>query len=143
NDYRKVIIDEIESVKNVWLYPITSTYSSGALSGLYKIVVQVDPKTADKLLLDSSLSASIINEVRRCFVSKRNLCEDIIEEIILLKPVKVSIEAEIMIEPHLRAEEVLAYVYHELENKLNCPVRYYTEAELLDRGLSIDELYDG
>lgn len=143
NDYRKVIIDEVESVKNVWLYPITSAYSSGALSGLYKVVVQVNPQTADKLLSDSDLSIAIIEEVRRCFVSKRNLCEDIIDDIILLKPIKVSIEAEIMIESHLRAEEVLAYVYHELENKLNRPVRYYTEAELLDRGLSVDELYDG
>lgn len=143
NDFRKVIIDEIEVVKNVWLYPLTSDYSDGALSGLYKILVQVDPKTAEKLLIDDSVSAGIEDQIRKCFVAKRNLCEDIVNEIVILKPEKLTVEAEIMIEPHRLAEEVLAYVYHQLENSLNPPVKYYTEDELLNSGLSIDQIYNG
>ncbi|MDP3468469.1 MAG: hypothetical protein Q8S11_09055 [Daejeonella sp.] len=143
NDFRKVIIDEIEVVKNVWLYPIRSAYSDGTLSGLYKIVVQVDPKTAEKLLVDNSISTNIAEQVRKCFVAKRNLCEDIINEIIILKPEKLVVEAEIMIEPHRLPEEILAYVFHHLENSLNPPVKYYTEDELLSRGLSIDQIYNG
>lgn len=143
NDFRKVIIDEIEVVKNVWLYPLTSAYSDGALSGLYKILVQVDPKTAEKLLIDESVSVGIADQVRKCFVAKRNLCEDIINEIVILTPEKLTVEADIMIEPDRLAEEVLAYVYHQLENSLNPPVKYYTEDELLNRGLRIDQIYNG
>jgi len=143
NDFRKVIIDEIEVVKNVWLYPVTSKYSTGALSGLFRILVQVDPKTAEKLLVDETISSGIIEQVRKCFVSKRNLCEDIIDEIIILKPEKLTVEAEIMIEPQRLAEEVLAYVYHYLENSLNPPVKYYTEDELLSKGFNIDQIYNG
>jgi hypothetical protein len=143
NDFRKVIIDEIEVVKNVWFYPLKSKYSYGALSGLYSVVVQVDPKTAEKLLLDDNISINIADQVRKCFVSRRNLCEDILDEIIILKPEKLTVEAEIMIEPHRLAEEILAYVYHRLENTLNQPVNYYTQDELLNNGLSIDQIYNG
>ena len=143
NDFRKVIIDEIEVVKNIWFYPLKSKYSNRALSGLYSVVVQVDPKTAEKLLLDDNISINIADQVRKCFVSKRNLCEDILDEIIILKPEKLTVEAEIMIEPHRLAEEILAYVYHRLENTLNPPVKYYTQDELLNKGLSIDQIYNG
>jgi len=143
NDFRKVIIDEIDVVKNVWLYPIKSAYSDRALSGLYKILVQVDPKTAEKILSDDAISVNIADQVRQCFVAKRNLCEDIIGEIVILKPEKLTVEAEIMIEPKRLAEEILAYVYHNLENSLNPPVKYYTEDELLNSGLSVDQIYNG
>lgn len=143
NDFRKVIIDEVEVVKNVWLYPLSSAYSDAAISGLYRIVVQVDPKTAEKLLLDDTVSVNIADQVRKCFVAKRNLCEDLISDIIILKPEKLTVEAEIMIEAHRLPEEILAYVYHHLENSLNPPVKYYTEDELLSRGLSIDQIYNG
>jgi len=143
NDYRKVIIDEIEVVKNAWLFPLNSNYSVNTINGLYKIVVQVDPKTAEKLLNDSSLSISISDQVRKCFVKKRNLCEDVLDDIIVLKPVKLIIEADIIVEPNRLAEEILAYVFHRLENQLNHAVKYYTEGELLDKGLSIDQIYNG
>jgi len=143
NDFRKVIIDEIEAVKNVWLSPIKSAYAQSALNGLYKIIVQVDPKTAEKLLIDTNISVNISEQVRKCFVEKRNLCEDILTEIVVLKPEKLIIEADIMVENHRLSEEILAYVYHHLENVLNPPVKYYTEDELLSMGLSIDQIYNG
>jgi len=143
NDFRKVIIDEIEVVKNVWLLPVRSAYSEHALNGLYKIIVQVDPKTAEKLLIDTNISVNISDQVRRCFVEKRNLCEDILSEIVVLKPEKLIIEADIMVETHRLAEEILAYVFHHLENTLNPQVKYYTEDELLGKGLSIDQIYNG
>jgi hypothetical protein len=142
NDYRKVIIDEVDEVENVWLYPVLSQ-SKGALKGLYKIVVQVKREVAEKILSENSTYDDIINLVRRSFVSKRNLCEDIVEEIIVLKPVQITIEADIQIEPQGVPEEILADIYRHLENSLNLPVRYYGEKEMLDRGYSIDEIYSG
>lgn len=144
NDYRKVIIDEIEEVHNVWLHPVRSAYSDGALSGLYKIYVQVKPEIAEKILADTgAMNNDLVDRVRHCFVSRRNLCEDIIGEIIVLKPVKISIEAEILVDEHHIAEEILANVYYYLENSLNPPVRYYSEKELLDQGYDIGEIYSG
>jgi hypothetical protein len=144
NDYRKVIIDEIDEVENVWLYPVRSAHSKGALTGLYKIYVQVTAGIAEEMLSGNNVLADGIAEmVRGCFVSKRNLCEDIIEEIIVLKPVKVAVEAEILIAEQEITEEVLANIYHHLESSLNIPVRYYAEKELIEQGYSVDEIYNG
>lgn len=144
NDYRKVIIDEIDQVQNVWLYPIKSKYSDSAISGLYKIYVQVKSDTAEKMLSDAdAVTREVQSLVRKCFVSRRNLCEDTLHEIIILKPVRITIEAEVMIGETQMPEEVLAHVYHNLESSLNMPVRYFSERELLDQGYTVDEIYNG
>lgn len=144
NDYRKVIIDEIEEAQNVWLYPLKSGYSDSTLTGLYKIYVQVKPEIAEGMLTDTGVTnEELVNRVRHCFVSRRNLCEDVTADIIILKPVKISIEADILVDEYHIAEETLANVYQHLENSLNSPVRYYSEKELIDQGYSIDEIYSG
>jgi hypothetical protein len=144
NDYRKVIIDEIDMVQNAWLYPIKSAYSDNAISGLYKIYVQVTAEAAEKMLVNTeAVTQEVQNLVRKCFVSRRNLCEDTFHEIIILKPVRVVIEAEVMIGESQLPEEVLAHVYHNLESSLNMPVRYFSERELLEQGYTVDEIYNG
>ena len=144
NDYRKVIIDEVDEVQNVWLETIRSKYSDSALSGLYKIFVQVKPEIAENMLNDSEhISSDISALVRKCFVSRRNLCEDTIHEIVILKPVRIIVEADVVIREEEIPEEVLANVYHYLESSLNMPVRYFSEKELLGQGHSIDEIYSG
>ncbi len=144
NDYRKVIIDEVDQVQNVWLYPIKSKYSNSAISGLYKIYVQVKSETAERMISDEeSVTRELYDLVRKCFVSRRNLCEDLVHEIIILRPVRITIEAEILIGETQIPEEVLANVYHHLESSLNMPVRYFSERELLEQGYTVDEIYDG
>jgi hypothetical protein len=142
-DYRKVLIDQLEEIENVWLYPLKPEYARGALTGLYKIVVQVTRQIAEDLLTGRKTDEEIISRVKNCFVSRRNLCEDVINDIVILRPVKVAIEADIQVASQLNAEQVLASVYHQLENSLNVPVRYFSESELLDQGYDIDEIYAG
>ena len=144
NDYRKVIIDEVDQVENAWLYPIKSKYSDSAISGLFKIYVQVKSETAERMLSDmEGVTQEISTIVRKCFVSKRNLCEDAVHEIIILKPVMITLEADVLIGEEHMPEEVLANVYHCLESSLNLPVRYFSEKELLEQGYTIDEIYSG
>lgn len=143
NDYRKVIIDELEEVDNVWLYPLKPAHANGALNGLYKIVVQVSRDTAADLLAGRTAGDEIVQLVRKCFVSRRNLCEDLADEIVILKPVKVTIEADIQVATREHPEQLLAQVVHQLENAMNLPVRYFSEPELREQGYSIDQIYLG
>ncbi|MES3019694.1 MAG: hypothetical protein V4721_18035 [Bacteroidota bacterium] len=144
NDYRKVIIDELEQVQNVWLYPIKSKYSDSAISGLYRIYVQVTQEIAQRILSgDEAVSNEVSALVKKCFVGRRNLCEDTIHEIIILKPVRITVEADVMIGEEHIPEEVLANVYHYLESTMNMPVRYFSESELLNQGYTVDEIYSG
>lgn len=143
-DYRKALIDQIDEVQNIWLYPLKSVYSEGALSGLYKIFVQVKPDIAQKMLTDGeTISTQLSDTVRRNFVAMRNLCEDVVHDIVVLRPIRITLEAEILVAEQHIPEEVLANVYHHLESALNMPVRYFAENELLEQGFTIDEIYSG
>ena len=165
NDYRKAIIDEVDEIDNVWIEPLTDEYNSDALKGLYKITVQANEKSAKTLSdneIDDSLKEDqkeqakkqkeknkedlkekIIENVRKSFCSKRNLCEDIFGDIILLEPVQITIHADILIEPNLVAEQIMARIYIALEKTINKRVRYSTKNEMLQTGLAMDQVYSG
>ena len=87
-------------------------------------------------------SLEIASAVHTRLHARRNLCEDFyrfhgidIEEIAVCADLEVTPEADI--------EEVLAEVYYHLDHFLAPPVRFYTIEELLDRGKTVDEIFEG
>ncbi|OKS86511.1 hypothetical protein [Mucilaginibacter polytrichastri] len=143
NDFRKVIIDEISEIDNVWLYPVTSSLTKNSLKGLYKIVVQVKRDVANNILNGTETEERIADLVRGCFNDKRSLCEDMRQEIVILKAIKITIEADIQISKQLVPEETLAHIYRQIERTINMPVKHYSEKELLDKGYPIENIYSG
>jgi hypothetical protein len=157
-DYRKAIIDDVKEINNVWLDPLISDNNSRMLRGLYKITVQVD-ETSAKILSDiesddttkkelqlktkEELRHKIKKKVRASFCSRRNLCEDIFGDIILLQPLKITVHADIEIESNLVPEKIMAQIYIALEKAVNKRGRYLTEREMAQTGLSMDQIYCG
>ncbi|OCX53152.1 hypothetical protein BEL04_02215 [Mucilaginibacter sp. PPCGB 2223] len=143
NDYRKAIIDEVKETDNVWLIPLLPTNDTNTIRGLYTIVVQVNKIFAKQWLAGEADPATVSASVLKAYSSKRNLCEDIFNDIVVLKPVEVAIHADIQIEANLVPEQVLANIYLTLENNINKPVKHFTELELSKRGFTVDEMYCG
>ncbi len=143
NDFRKAILDEVEELDNVWIKPVKSAYSSHYAKGLYRITVQVNKATANAIARQTVLEEDIREKVRAAFLSKRNLCEDCVRDIIMLKPQRIYLQSEVLIKEHAIAEEVLAKIYSTLETELNKPVNRFTEKELLEKGLNIEQIYAG
>jgi hypothetical protein len=142
-DYRKAIIDEVIEIDNVWLTPVASVSKGNFIKGLYKVEVQVNQKLAQQWVPGNAFEKAIKTRVKESFVSKRNLCEDINGDVIILKPVEIAIKAEIQIEASKVPEEVLAQIYRILQIAINRPVTYSTEREMLKRGYTIDQIYCG
>jgi hypothetical protein len=142
-DYRKAIIDDVDKIANVWLTPVTSANKGNAMRGLYKVEVQVNSKLAKQWVPGNANEKTIKTKVKQSFVSKRNLCEDIYGDVIILKPVEIAIKAEIQIESGIIPEELLAQIYNTLQNIINRPVKYATEREMRQRGYTIDQIYCG
>ncbi len=142
-DFRKAILDEIDDVYNVWLEPVLSSFATDFIKGLYKIQVQVDKETAERLCNEKGIEEQIRDRVRRSFVSKRNLCEDFVRDIVILRPVKINISADITIREKMNPEETLGDIYSKLDDYLNPPVRYFSENELSGAGTAIAEIYAG
>jgi hypothetical protein len=156
-DFRKAIIDQVTEIDQVWLTPVCPYKGENAMLGLYKVVAQVNKNFAIKWLedkakkngnsekekIDARYKKEIADKVRGSFVSKRNLCEDIFDEVIVLDPVEILIKAEIQIGAHINPEQLLAQIYLVLENAVNKPVTYLTEEEVLQQGYTIDQVYCG
>jgi len=142
-DYRKAIIDEVDEIDNVWLKPVISAADANAMQGLYKIITQVKIAFAKEWLAGTQSDEFIKTKVLAAYNSRRNLCEDIFDEIIVLKPVEIGIQADIQIEPGLVPENVLTRIYLALRDAVNQPVKYLTETEMLQKGYTIDRMYCG
>src|SRR6185312_5012660 len=76
NDYRKLIVDRVPGVANIWLKPCRET--PDGTDGLYDIGVYaplVDPCCCDGR---DDLNPDVIRErVRRVYCANRSLCENV------------------------------------------------------------------
>ena len=143
NDFRKVILDEVEEVDNVMLTPLLSKQSNDYLKGLFKINIRVNGLQAEKFKTDPELKNTIKEKVRKLYLSKRNLCEDVVNNVIVLEREDIKIYANISIKQTASPEEVLVNIYNKVESLLNPKIKFYSEKELLDQGLSIEQIYSG
>lgn len=149
NDIRKAVLDEITDVYNIWIERVLSAHSSEGIKGLYSIYVQIAKEAATRMNNEKeadhkeAFKEQIKSQVRKTFVSKRNLCEDCQRDIIILEPIEIIVNADVIISEEIIPEEILSRIYNGIEEYLNPPVRYYSENELLDAGSKIEDIYAG
>lgn len=135
DDYRILIIDRVQYVKNAWVEPVRDNMQG--IKGLYRILLQIDESARTEEGIKK-----IKQEVFSLFNQHRNLCEDL-ESIQVLDVDKIEIFADIDISSQVIAEEVLAEILFRLEEHLNPSIQFHTLEELLERGYTVDEAFDG
>jgi len=135
NDFRKLFLDNIPEIKNIWLEPVSENESG--FNGLYRI------------LIDTSLIAAtgedenaVVEQVHQIFSRNRNLGEDIYETKIL-EQLPVRIFADIETDGLNDLGQVLAKIYFTVEQFVNPEVKFYSLAELIDKGRTYSEIFDG
>lgn len=134
-DYRILIIDRVQFVKNAWIEPVRDNMQG--IQGLYKILLQVD----DRARTESGIK-QIKESVFSLFNQHRNLCEDI-ESIKVLDVDKIEVFADIDINTDVKAEEILAEMLFVLEEHLNPSIKYHTLEDLIEEGYTVDDIFDG
>lgn len=138
-DFRKVLLDNVNDITNVWINSLSSFHASDAMKGLYTFYVQVQH---DKVL-DFDLEQGLKKELLENFITHRNLCEDVSTEVHILKPQDIVISANIIINQNMLPENIIAQIYYAVYEFLHPGVHFYTEKELLSKGHTIDEIYSG
>jgi hypothetical protein len=142
NDFRKVLLDEIKEIDNVMVVPVTSTHASSYIKGLYKIFVRANNTIAKRFYQQPELKSQLEEKVAGCYLSKRNLGEDLID-VTILEPQKIDLYSDIIIRYSNSPEEILVNIYNKLESILNPKISFYTEKELLDSGMTVEDIYAG
>lgn len=135
-DYRKVFIDSIPEIKNIW-FEAVKPYECG-FNGLYKILVDI----SDLGIKKEKGNETVLNKVKHLFSKYRNLAEDIYE-IKVLEELPISIHADIETDGIHELERVLAKVYFEVEQLLAPEVKFYSLNELVKKGYSYHEIFNG
>ncbi len=162
-DYRKILL-KIKGVRNAWLVPlgvqeayenevpvfVDTTQKSLSyeennhkgvaneslnLSGLYKVLLEFE--------VDEKVNSPKIIKKAKCILNAhRNLCEDFFQiETVPTEPFGICMDIEVKNQADL--EKVQAEVFFEIEKYFNPPVKYYSLKELLEEGMSSDEIFNG
>ena len=157
-DYRKLFID-IEGVKNCWLQPFEKRVfvdceknrlgykpfenehekKEFTLKGLYRILVETEDAQDEP---DSAGFEKIKQEIEKVYHANRNLCEDLVE-VSEVETQPVSVCARIDVEPEADEEMVHAKVIRALKNYFSPSVRFYSLKQMLGKGYSVDEIFEG
>lgn len=160
NDYRKLFID-IEGVRNCWLAKHEKTVyvdckkdklsydikdfndlsatpklrKSFELNGLYDLYVDFESsKPAD--------IAIVKENIRKQYHANRNLCEDLVDiKKVVDYPIKICADIEVNTEAD--EELVHANVLDALESYLSTTVNFYSLKQMIDKGYSTLEIFDG
>jgi uncharacterized protein len=159
-DYRKIFIDiDPKRIKNCWLQKATKKLfvnckeakislkkedfsatpetfiKESQIKGYYNILVDFDEKDLNQKIL---LKNKIIDK----FHENRNLCEDVLEiREVEMQPIAVC--ALIELDPEANEEYVHALITFELEKYLSPSIRYYSLAEMFEKGYTTDEIFEG
>ncbi len=149
NDWRRLIIDGVEGVRNAWVEPLNENFSHPI--GVYRILIEEEenhlfkPQGKKKESRDDSEqehTKKIIADVRNLFHANRNLCEDL-ESVKVLRKREMNIIASIEVDETANSEEILAKIFFKVGEFISHPIRRYPLNQMLEKGYSIGEIFDG
>jgi hypothetical protein len=164
NDYRKLILDQIEKVRNVWFQPIERVYQPNifvaknhaeltftnentnpplTIGGLYNVKIELqDTDGLDFVVQSQDDIKKVKKEVQNQLMSHRNLCEDF-NCIEVVEFEYVGICADIELNKNANPIEVKKAIYKTIYAYITPQLRFYTIKQLLDKGKSIEEIFQG
>lgn len=135
NDYRKLILDAVPNVDNVWIRP-----HADGLQGLHRIHLQLNERVKEP---DSEGARKAYADiVGKVYSANRNLCEDL-AEVEIVGRVPYSLRGEIEIDARRDPAAILAEIYYECAQYLSPAVTVRSYAEMYKNGSSLEELFTG
>ncbi|MEM8525029.1 MAG: hypothetical protein AAGG68_10315 [Bacteroidota bacterium] len=169
NDFRRLLID-LPGVRNAWLeaadrgecpiyldnkaeqedgdptarfYYETIANNELKINGLYNVCIEFE----DQLILSDcgqpiDTRSETLDEVYAIMNAHRNLCEDL-KEVIFFGKEGIAICADIELTADANVNEVMLEIYKQVEEFLAPTLHFYTLQELLAKGKSVEEIYEG
>lgn len=116
------------------------------LNGLYNVYLDLDPVltggTDNSCHSGDDSAGVVLREVKRRLQSRRNLCEDFMN-IVVLEDEQIGVCADIELAPTANPDEVLIQVYEAIELFLSPRIHFYSLPEMLRKGKSMEDIFAG
>ncbi len=153
-DYRKLFID-IAGVKNCWLKKYKKTMYVNCKENMlsYEPFTDILPEFQKKIQLKGLYALlvdieegykedKVFEAIQKVYHENRNLCEDLVE-IKKVATQSIAICADIEVFPEAEEEWLYANITYEIERYLSPSLQFYGIQEMLDKGYSTDEVFEG
>ncbi|WP_196893043.1 hypothetical protein [Aureivirga marina] len=136
NDFRKIIVDQVEGIANIWIYPLNSFSNKKNIKGLY--IAFVERNTYNDGVSNEALGL----KVKKVLNFYSNLSEAF-EEIIVLEKQEIYIQSDIEVAKNYMAEQIHAEILFHIERKIKRAISFYSLKEMQQQGYSISEIFEG
>ncbi|GAA3591318.1 hypothetical protein Q4Q39_15925 [Flavivirga amylovorans] len=142
NDYRKIWIDQVANVKNVWIHPVDDYEEElNNIKGLFYVYVE---KYEYRLQAgeEKTENEQIIEQIAQLYHKHRNLCEDLYK-VEVYKPLILVMELRIALLDLVDGEEILATILNSVNDYLAPEVNYYSLKQLQKENISTNDIFNG
>lgn len=130
NDFRKVFLDQIPTLKNIWIKTLNNTIG---INGLFQLFVQLNDN-----LTDDQVDESVL-KIYNIFNKNRPLATDI-EKVTILEKDVIQLGGRLTIDSFVVGEKVLAEIYLSIE-------RYFSQEQLQTKftpeNIPVEQYYEG
>lgn len=147
-DYRKMFIDGINNVKNVWI----KTYSEEQLNntskgdilnlrGLYHVYIEMfsyDDNNNEQYEEEHKIK----KRVNELFHSQRNLCEDMYE-VTILAPCFLEMDLKVTLDEEEDGELIFAQIYYDINDYLSHDTKFDSIWDLRKQKENTNSIYEG
>ena len=148
NDYRKIVIDQVAEVQNIWISFPEDLFGSKSVRGFYNVSLQLTVSTWQTLseIEDEQENKiekeAIILKVKNVLFKNRMIGNDFYN-FKIVEPKNIKIIAKISIDNSESSEEVLAQIFWAINNFLNPSVDYFLPNELLENKVKVEDIFNG
>ncbi|MCP4432952.1 MAG: hypothetical protein GY806_18420 [Gammaproteobacteria bacterium] len=135
-DFRKMILNAVPEVDNIWLQAMASQDSKQPYQGLYQMSVKLSQELVGDAL------AKVIEKIKHTFYQSRNLCEDL-GHFDIVENIDYELCAEIEIDSGYNPAHILARIYFGCAQRISSSVLISGYDQFVDPKPSFDQLFDG
>lgn len=138
NDYRKLILDAVPNIDNVWVKRHSA--ETGSMQGLHFIYVQLSERVKNQG--DAAVRKVYTDLIEKVYAANRNLCEDL-AGVDIVERIPYALRGEVEINGKREPDVILAEIYYTCAQYLSPTVAVHVPVEMYKSGHTLEALFDG
>lgn len=138
NDMRKLLIDRIDGLRNIWIKPLNTSEPETQLRGVYMAFAEASPDT-----ITTEKQKEVLRQEIRKNISKYSNLSEAFENVVILDPIDVFIKAEVELTHEANVDEVHAHVLFNLSRCMTRPMEFQSLETMMRMGKPINEIFEG
>jgi hypothetical protein len=137
NDYRRLLVDRVPGLGNVWFLPVDAPQT---VNGLYDIVLYAPD--ADACACEGEPPDPLLAQALGVYARHRALCEDV-RRVTLIRPVRTILTATAEIDGREAPESIAAELLYRAGQFLAPELRRHPLAERMADGMATSRIFEG